>query len=87
MQDHHGGHSNLSESKSVNAIAHGMAADSRGRGIDPRQLFDQHLDTLRQSVGFAGECGTQQPISYFLADSGAANVGPRRAEADNRLKV
>jgi hypothetical protein len=37
-------------------------------------LFEQHLDTLWQSVGFASECGTQQPISYFLADGAAANI-------------
>jgi hypothetical protein len=37
-------------------------------------LLDQRLDMLRQSVRFACECGTQQPISYFLADGGAANA-------------
>jgi hypothetical protein len=50
-----------------------VAADSRDE-IHPRHLFDKHLDTLRQSVGFAGEWGMQQPIGYFLADSGAASV-------------
>src|SRR5438046_1378449 len=68
------GISNLSEAKSVNTIAHGMAADRRWAAIDRRHLFDQRLDMLRQSVRFACECGTQQPISYFLADGGAANA-------------
>jgi hypothetical protein len=68
------GISKLSETKSVNAIAHGMAADRRAAAIARHHLFDQRLDMLRQSVSFACECGTQQPISYFLADGGAANA-------------
>jgi hypothetical protein len=67
------GISNLSETRSVNAIAHRMAADSRGAAIGSRYLFDQHLHTVWQSVGFARDCDTQ-PISYFLADSSAANA-------------
>jgi hypothetical protein len=51
-----------------------MTADSRDRKIDPRQWFGRHLDTLRQSVGFDRERGTQQPVSYFLAASAAVNV-------------
>jgi hypothetical protein len=39
-----------------------------------RHLFDQRPDMLRQSVRFACERGTQQPIGYFLADGGAANA-------------
>jgi hypothetical protein len=50
-----------------------MAADSRGAAIDRRHLFDQHLHMVWQSLRFACECDTQ-PISYFLADGGAANA-------------
>jgi hypothetical protein len=67
------GISDLSETRSVNAIAHGMAADRRGTAIDRRHLFDQHLHMVWQSPRFACERDTQ-PISYFLADSSAANA-------------
>ena len=67
------GTSNPSESKSVNAIAQRVAVDSRDE-IHPRHLFDKHLDRLRQSVVFAAAVVRQQPVGYFLADNGAANV-------------
>src|SRR5436190_1645741 len=67
------GTSNPSESKSVNAIAQRVAVDSRDE-IHPRHLFDKHLDRLRQSVVFAAAVVRQQPVGYFLADNGDANV-------------